>query len=112
VFEKNRRTVLAASMLGCRGKVQRESGVIHLIVEHTHDMTEELKLVSGLDGVFPLVPGRGDEVKRGGGSDPRDNKGHAPKPRDIYVPDLHLDSLKVKAQKSFCRRCTGVNETK
>jgi error-prone DNA polymerase len=28
VFEKNRRTILSASMLGCRGKVQRASGVM------------------------------------------------------------------------------------
>src|SRR4029079_4450218 len=99
VFEKNRRTILAASMLGCRGKVQCESGVIHLIVEHAQDMTEELKLVSGLDRTFPLVPGRGDEAKRGGGSlDPRESKGLQAKPRDIYVPDLRDDTLKVKAR--------------
>ena len=47
-------------MLGCRGKVQRESGVIHLIVEHAQDMTEESKLVSGLDRTLPLVPARSD----------------------------------------------------
>lgn len=98
VFEKYRRTILAASMLGCRGKVQRESGVIHLIVEHTQDMTEELKLISGLDRTFSLVPGRGDEAKRGGGPYPRENKGVQAKPRDIYVPDLRDDTLKVKAR--------------
>lgn len=72
--------------------------MIHLIVEHAQDMTEELKLVSGLDRTIPLAPGRGDEAKRGGGPDPRDNKGSPPKPRDIYVTDLHIDALKVKAR--------------
>jgi error-prone DNA polymerase len=98
VFKKNRRTILAASMLGCRGKVQHESGVIHLVVEHAQDMTDELKLVSGLDGLFPLVYGRGDEASRGGGSDTREAQALPPKPRDIYVPDLHIDTLKVKAR--------------
>ena len=98
IVEKYRRTILAASMLGCRGKVQRESGVIHLIVEHAQDMTEELKLVSGLDRTFPLVPARSDEAKRGGGPDPRENKVLQAKPRDSYVPDLRNDMLKVKAR--------------
>src|SRR4029077_8308198 len=31
VFEQNRRAVLGASMLGCRGLVQHASGVTHLI---------------------------------------------------------------------------------
>jgi hypothetical protein len=29
----------------------------------------------------------------------RDSKALRPKPRDIYVPDLHIDTLKVKARK-------------
>jgi hypothetical protein len=53
-------------MMGCRGKVQHESGVIHLIVEHVFDLSSELKRISGLDTAFPLVPGRGDEAKHGG----------------------------------------------
>jgi error-prone DNA polymerase len=85
-------------MLGRRGKVQRESGVIHLIVEHAQDMTEELTLVSGLDRTFPLVSGHGDEAKGCGGPDPRENKELRPKPRAIYVLDPHADALSVKAR--------------
>jgi hypothetical protein len=33
-------------MLGCRGRVQRASGVIHLIVESVSDLTADLKKVS------------------------------------------------------------------
>jgi error-prone DNA polymerase len=95
VFEKNRRTILGATLLGCRGKVQRADDVIHLIVEHVADLTPDLKRISGLDA--PL-PGRGDEAKHGGHEpDSREPRPIA-KPRDIYVPDLHIDTLKVKAR--------------
>jgi error-prone DNA polymerase len=98
VFEKNRRTILSASMLGCRGKVQRASDVIHLIVEQPFDLTADLRTVSGLDTAFPLVPGRGDEAKHGGhGPDSRDSR-PITKPRDMYVPDLHIDTIKLKAR--------------
>lgn len=33
-FDTNRRTILGPSMLGCRGRVQGQGDVIHLIVEH------------------------------------------------------------------------------
>jgi error-prone DNA polymerase len=95
VFEKNRRTILSASMLGCRGKVQRASDVIHLIVEKLTDLTADLKTVSA---PFPLVPGRGDEAKHGGhGPDSRDPR-PVTKPRDMYEPDLHIDTIKLKAR--------------
>jgi hypothetical protein len=94
----NRRTILAASMLGVRGRVQREGEVIHLIVEYLIDMSADLKKVSGLDTPFPLVAGRGDEAAHGGhGSDSRDQKALQVQPRDIYIPDLRIETLKVKA---------------
>ena len=43
-------------MLGCRGKVQRANGVIHLIVEQVDDLSADLKGVSGIDGAFRLSP--------------------------------------------------------
>jgi hypothetical protein len=40
---------------------------------------------------------RGDEAKgRGRGLDGRDPKPAIVKPRDMYEPDLHIDTLKVK----------------
>jgi error-prone DNA polymerase len=84
-------------MLGCRGKVQRASGVIHLIVESVSDLTADLKRVSGLDAAFPLAAG-GDEDRHGGGSNSRGAKPLQPKPRDIYMPDLHTDTLKLKSR--------------
>jgi error-prone DNA polymerase len=98
VFERNRRTILSASMMGCRGKVQHESGVIHLIVEEVSDLSSELKRISGLDAAFPLVPGRGDEARHGGhGPDSRDPT-PITRPRDRYEPDLHIDTLMLKAR--------------
>jgi error-prone DNA polymerase len=47
VFEENRRAILGATMLGCRGRVQSANGVIHLIVESVRDLSAQLKTVSG-----------------------------------------------------------------
>ncbi len=41
---------------------------------------------------FRLPHGRGDEF-RSSTSAPE-----GPQPRDIYIPDLHIDSVKVKAK--------------
>jgi error-prone DNA polymerase len=99
VFDKNRRTMLGSTMLGCRGKVQSANGVIHLIVEYLSDLTADLKWVSGCEAPFPLLPGRGDEAKHGGsGLDGREPKPPVSKSRDMYVPDLHIDTLKLKAR--------------
>jgi len=97
VFEANRRTILSASMLGCRGKVQRANGVTHLIVESTVDLTTDLRTVSGLDTPFPLAAGRGDEAKHSSGGDSREQKSIS-KPRDMYDPNLHIDELKIRAR--------------
>ena len=43
VFERNRRPILGATMLGCRGKVQHASGVTHLIVEQVSDLSADLR---------------------------------------------------------------------
>ena len=99
VFEVNRKAILGASMLGCRGKVQHASGVTHLIVESVFDLSSDLKRVSGLDDAFPLHPGRGEDAKRRGcGEDSRDPRPPKARPRDMYEPDRHIETLKVKAR--------------
>jgi len=47
VFERQRRLILSASMIGCRGKLQREGDVIHVIAEHLTD----LSCYAGLESV-------------------------------------------------------------
>jgi error-prone DNA polymerase len=95
-FEKQRRLILSAGMLACRGRVQREGGVIHVVSEHMIDLSEALRTVGDRTEPFPLTHGRGDEAKRGGGPDSRDL---GRKPREIYIPDLRLGSgIKIKTR--------------
>jgi error-prone DNA polymerase len=99
VFEAHRRIILSATMFGCRGPVQNASGVIYLIVEHAVDLSADHKRVSGSEAAFPFVSGRGDEAKHSrSGLDSREPKVPLSKPRDMYEPNLHVDSLKVRAR--------------
>jgi error-prone DNA polymerase len=86
VFEAHRRLILSASMIACRGKLQREAEVIHVIAEHLTDLSTLLRSVGERDEAFPLTPGRGDEVWHGCAPDPRETK--ITGSRDIYVRDL------------------------
>jgi error-prone DNA polymerase len=89
VFEAQRRLVLSASMIACRGKLQREGEVIHVIAEHLTDLFDLLRGVGERDHKpFPLPYGRGDEAKHGSQPDPREKQ--RPAARDIYVRDLDL----------------------
>jgi error-prone DNA polymerase len=98
VFEQHRRAILGATMLGCRGRVQSADGVIHMIVDRVNDLSAQLKTVSNLEDGFPLTPGRSDDAKRGGsGLDSREPKPPI-KSRDMYEPDLLIDSLKIRAR--------------
>jgi error-prone DNA polymerase len=45
-----------------------------------------------------LQPGRGDNANHDGGPDIREVKAAMIRPRDIYEPDRHIDTLKVKAR--------------
>jgi error-prone DNA polymerase len=55
--------------------------------------------VGDRDFGFLLPHGRGDEFYHGSaGIDPRSLPPKGPKPRDIYVPNLHIDSIKVKTR--------------
>ena len=75
MFEKFRRAILASSMLGCRGKVQREGEVIHVIAEHLVDLSGELSRVSELDQPFRWPAGRGDGARQTGGRIPASGGG-------------------------------------
>ena len=98
VFEKNRRTILSAGMIAVYGRVQREGEVVHLVVQRLSNMSAELASVGERDGAFPLPHGRGDEVHHGSTPDPRGPRSKGLRPRDIYIPDLHLDTIKVKTR--------------
>ena len=48
-FEKQRRIVLSAGMLGVKGRVQREGEVIHVVVSHLTDLSNLLRSVGNRD---------------------------------------------------------------
>jgi error-prone DNA polymerase len=109
LYEKQRRVILAARMLAVEGRLQREGDVVHLVAYKLFDLSADLANIgSGEDAAaaFPLPHGRGDEFHRGSaGPDPRDaaprslaGKLAAAAARDIYVPDLHIDTLKLKTR--------------
>jgi error-prone DNA polymerase len=97
-FEKFRRVVMGASMLAVRGRVQREGEVVHLVAHQLADLSAYLATVGSRDAAFPLPHGRGDQVKGGGGPDPRELPPKGLRTRDIYTPDLHIDPIKVKTR--------------
>src|SRR5690606_7859072 len=100
LFEKYRRVVLASSMMGVRGRVQREGDVIHVVAQRLEDMSGLLASVGERDDVASIYRvGRADVVKHGMGPDPRDPErtlGHPP--REIYIPDFRLGSGIIPGQ--------------
>jgi error-prone DNA polymerase len=94
LFDRHRRIILGSQMMACRGRVQCASGVIHLMAEHLIDQTELLNSVGGRES-FILPASGGDQARHPG--DPREAV-PIKKVRDIYIPDLHIDSLNVKAR--------------
>jgi error-prone DNA polymerase len=100
-FEKYRRVVLGASMLGLRGKVQREGEVVHVVVDRLDDLSPLLASVGSRQDVADVYRvARADVVRHGMGPDPRDP---AERPlgkaaRDIYIPDLRLGSGIIPGQ--------------
>lgn len=99
VFEQNRRTILSVGMIAVRGRVQREGEVVHLVAQRLTDLSAELASVGERDTAFPLPHGRGDEFHHGSASpDPRGLPPNGLRTRDIYIPDLHIDTIEVKTR--------------
>ncbi|MBB4954570.1 DNA polymerase III alpha subunit [Agrobacterium vitis] len=100
LFEKRRRVVLGASMMAIQGEIQREGDVVHLIARQLDDLSGDLSALADRDTEFKNPSGRGDEFAHGshGGGDARARPKPIPEARDIYVRDLHIDTLKVKAR--------------
>ncbi|TGV15207.1 DNA polymerase III subunit alpha [Mesorhizobium sp. M8A.F.Ca.ET.173.01.1.1] len=99
VFEQHRRTVLSAGMVAVRGRIQREGEVVHLVARKISDLSAELASVGEREGSFPVPHARGDQVRNGGsGPDPRELPPKGLRSRDIYIPDLHIDNIKVKTR--------------
>jgi error-prone DNA polymerase len=99
LYEKQRRLILTASMMGVEGRVQREGEVVHVVVMRLHDLSGELTGLGEREAPFPLPHGRGDEFHHGSvGGDARSLPPRTLKTRDIYIEPNHIDTLKVKAR--------------
>lgn len=98
VFEAHRRIILSAGMISVKGRIQREGEVVHFVAHTITNLSHELASVGQRDTAFPLPHGRGDEFRNGPPApDPRDTpKGL--RSRDMYVRDLHLDTIRVKTR--------------
>ena len=95
LFAQQRRLVLSAGMVSCRGRVQREGLVLHIIAERLADCSALLRSVGARDADFPLTYGRGDGATYPGSPDARTPPAKH-KPRDIFVPDApNAKSIKV-----------------
>ena len=99
IFEQNRRTILGGRMLRVDGRIQREGDVVHLIARHLYDLSAALATIGDRETPFPLPHGRGDEGHHGGhGPDPRSVPKGGVKPRDMYVPDLSLEAIRLRSR--------------
>jgi error-prone DNA polymerase len=95
IFEKHRRVVLSAGMIGVYGRIQREGEVVHLVAHRLTDLSADLASVGDRDAAFPLLHGRGDEFHHGSpGLDPRGG----PKLRNIDNSDAHIEQIRVKTR--------------
>jgi len=81
------------------GKIQREGDVVHLIANQFFDYSDDLSGLGERDVPFPLRSGRGDEFASGwaGSPDSREQPKPAVQARDIFIPDLHIVTLRVKS---------------
>jgi len=85
-------------MMAINGRIQREGDVVHLIAQQLFDLSSDLSGLADRDGSFRLPTGRGDEFAHGSPGSP-DSRDRAPvRARDIFIPDLHIDTLKVKSR--------------
>jgi error-prone DNA polymerase len=83
VFEAQRPLILSASMIACRGKLQRAGEVMHVVAEHLTDLSDLLRDVGQRDEAFRVPHGRGDDSYLDCAPDPRETKiAHS---RDIHV---------------------------
>jgi error-prone DNA polymerase len=93
-FQANRRTVMSATMLAIRGRMQREGLVIHVVAERITDLTDWLRHVGQLE--LPRLTMPGDGATHGGEIDPRDRltlprqrpADSWPPRRSLKAPDL------------------------
>jgi error-prone DNA polymerase len=99
LYERQRRVILSAGMMAVHGRIQREGEVVHLVAHRVIDLSNALASVGQRDAAFPLPHGRGDRLRHGGsGPDPCELSPKGLDARDIPIPDLHIDVIKLKTR--------------
>ncbi|HXP06210.1 MAG TPA: error-prone DNA polymerase [Stellaceae bacterium] len=83
ILERFRRTVLGATLLYCKGRLQREEGVIHIVAEDLRDLTPRLQTLRSRTGIDK-------SARKSVFALPERIPGHDP--RDIYIPDIVIHS--------------------
>jgi error-prone DNA polymerase len=69
VFERQRRLILSTGMIGCRGRVQREGQVIHVVAEHLIDLSGLLRSLARRQSSSSLTFGQARPPGAASGSD-------------------------------------------
>ena len=92
-FEKYRRVVLSAGMVGIYGKIQREGEVVHLVAHRLTDLSQALASVGERNRAFPLPHGRGDEFHHG--TPPEDHRAFRKRPQPVLENDDTVERIKV-----------------
>jgi error-prone DNA polymerase len=82
ILERFRRVALGATLLYCRGRLQREEGVIHVVADELHDFTPRLKTLRGRDDL--------DLPRRSPLNLPERVPGYSA--RDFYEPLINIHS--------------------
>jgi error-prone DNA polymerase len=82
ILERFRRTVLGATLLYCKGRLQREEGVIHVVAEDLRDLTPRLQTLRERGGAEPPNKPPFKLIERVPGYDPR----------DMYEPTISIHS--------------------
>ncbi len=106
IFERFRPIVLGARYVAVSGRVQSESGVIHVVADKIENLTPLLaRLAEGGAAIDAL--GRCDEVRRPVDDDPRSiamRGGRKLFPLIADMPELAADSTCRRAPAATCRR--------
>jgi error-prone DNA polymerase len=98
LYERQRRVILSAGLMAVHGRIQREGEVVHLVAHRVSDLSESLASVGSRDTTFPLPHGRDDEVHRSPGVAPRSLPPKDLDTHDTHIPDVPIDTIKVKAR--------------
>ena len=71
LFDRQRRVVLGARLMACRGRVQRVGDVVHLVAAELFDRSGLLRRIGEDEEAIALRTGRGDETGQEVRPDPR-----------------------------------------